>query len=138
MSSRPSKCNAIRCVVRLRQMLRRWRTRASSSAYASRRAPPADVPAGHVAVRVGAGSRRFVVRLAHLNHPSFKSLLVRAEEEFGFDHPGPIYIPCVDESAFEDFLRSLDKRRLRVVVKNNNVGFRDESWPLLLAENIVS
>ncbi|KAK1321839.1 hypothetical protein QJS10_CPA03g02160 [Acorus calamus] len=111
-------------------MLRRWRTRATT-----RRQP--DVPAGHVAVRVGSESRRFVVKLAHLNHPGFRSLLVRAEEEFGFDHVGPIYIPC-DESAFEDFLGSLEKTR----IQQRRRPIRDldlwaESRPLLAAAGLV-
>ncbi|EHA8591224.1 auxin-responsive protein SAUR50 [Cocos nucifera] len=96
------KCSTIRHIVRLHQMLRRWRMRASSS-----RAAPVDVPAGHVAVCVGSSSRRFVVRTAHLNHPIFRQLLRQAEEEYGFSsRPGPLALPC-DESLFEHILRHL-------------------------------
>ncbi|XP_026660862.2 indole-3-acetic acid-induced protein ARG7 [Phoenix dactylifera] len=99
------KCSTIRHIVRLRQMLRRWRMRASSASSA--RAAPADVPAGHVAVCVGSSSRRFVVRTAHLNHPIFRQLLRQAEEEYGFSSlPGPLTLPC-DESLFEHILRHL-------------------------------
>ncbi|OAY68348.1 Indole-3-acetic acid-induced protein ARG7 [Ananas comosus] len=95
------KCSRIRHIVWLRQMLRRWRRRAAAAAAAG------DVPAGHVAVRVGSRARRFVVRAAHLNHPAFRQLLRQAEEEFGFPAcPGPVLLPC-DESLFEHVLRHI-------------------------------
>ncbi|XP_011083510.1 auxin-induced protein 6B-like [Sesamum indicum] len=97
-----SACSKIRHIVRIRQMLRRWRKKA---AMAARRAP-SDVPAGHVAVTVGASCRRFVVRTTYLNHPVFRKLLVQAEEEYGFSNTGPLAIPC-DESLFEEILRYL-------------------------------
>lgn len=98
------KCSKIRYVVRLRQLLRRWRNQARSAAIIA-----ADVPAGHVAVCVGASSRRFVVRATHLNHPVFVKLLHEAEEEYGFpSRPGPLAIPC-DESVFEDVLRFISR-----------------------------
>ncbi|KAH0433259.1 hypothetical protein IEQ34_027066 [Dendrobium chrysotoxum] len=94
----------IRHIVRLRQMLRRWRMRARESSSSS---PPAiDVPAGHVAVCVGSRSRRFVMRAAHLNHPAFLNLLHQAEEEYGFSQPGPLALPC-DESVFLQILRQI-------------------------------
>lgn len=105
------KCCRIRYIVRLRQMLRRWRAKAARAAASSSRIPgriPADVPAGHVAVCVGTNSRRFVVRATHLNHPLFKKLLLEAEEEYGFANSGPLAIPC-DESIFEEILRFLGR-----------------------------
>ncbi|MBA0855443.1 hypothetical protein Goshw_013952 [Gossypium schwendimanii] len=58
------------------------------------------VPKGHVAVYVGETLRkRFVVPIMVLNHPSFKDLLKRAEEEFRFDHPmGGSTIPCREDA----------------------------------------
>ncbi|XP_057502075.1 protein SMALL AUXIN UP-REGULATED RNA 12-like [Actinidia eriantha] len=94
-----SACSKIRHIVRLRQMLRRWRKKAALRI-------PSDVPAGHVAVCVGSSCRRFVVRATYLNHPVFKKLLVQAEEEYGFTNTGPLVIPC-DESVFEEILRYL-------------------------------
>lgn len=59
-----------------------------------------DVPKGCLGVVVGQGEKRqrFVIPVTYVNHPLFGSLLKEAEEEFGFDHDGPISIPChVDE-----------------------------------------
>ncbi|MQM21281.1 hypothetical protein Taro_054319 [Colocasia esculenta] len=113
MAGGSGKCSKIRCIVRLRQMVRRWRARATASAAAfpvpaarSRRIP-SDVPAGHLAVCVGPNARRFVVRAAHLNHPVFRKLLVQAEEEYGFAQSGPLSLPC-DEALFEEILRHLN------------------------------
>ncbi|KAI4339913.1 hypothetical protein MLD38_024807 [Melastoma candidum] len=99
-SSGHGKRSKIRHIVSLRQMLLRWRAKARMSSSNS----PVGVPSGHVAVRVGADGRRFVVRATYLNHPMFRSLLSQAEEEFGFDFPGPITIPC-DVAVFEGVLR---------------------------------
>ncbi|CDP07418.1 unnamed protein product [Coffea canephora] len=97
-----SGCSKIRYIVRLRQMLRRWRKKASMTA----KRLPSDIPAGHVAVTVGTDCKRFVVRATYLNHPLFKKLLLQAEEEYGFTNSGPLAIPC-DESLFEEVLRYL-------------------------------
>ncbi|KAG2698420.1 hypothetical protein I3843_07G150100 [Carya illinoinensis] len=104
MSAGLGKCSKIRHIVRLRQMLRRWRSKARMSANRI----PSDVPAGHVAVCVGTSCRRFVVRATYLNHPVFKKLLVQAEEEYGFNNQGPLAIPC-EESLFEEVLRYISR-----------------------------
>ncbi|XVE67093.1 hypothetical protein DITRI_Ditri08aG0132400 [Diplodiscus trichospermus] len=58
-----------------------------------------NVPKGHIAVYVGEGNRkRFVIPISFLNHPLFRDLLNRAEEEFGFNQPmGGLTIPCSEE-----------------------------------------
>ncbi|XP_039037972.1 auxin-induced protein X15-like [Hibiscus syriacus] len=59
-----------------------------------------NVPKGHVAVYVGEGNdkKRFAIRISSLNHPLFRDLLDRAEEEFGFNHPmRGLTIPCSEE-----------------------------------------
>ncbi|KAK7351745.1 hypothetical protein VNO77_11415 [Canavalia gladiata] len=104
MSAGFGKCSRIRHIVRLRQMLRRWRSKARMSTHRT----PSDVPAGHVAVCVGRNYRRFVVRTTYLNHPVFKKLLVEAEEEYGFSNQGPLAIPC-DEALFEQVLRFISR-----------------------------
>ncbi|KAK2419428.1 SAUR auxin-responsive protein family [Trifolium repens] len=55
-----------------------------------------DVPKGCLAIKVGQGEdqQRFVVPVIYFNHPLFMQLLKEAEEEYGFDHKGPITIPC--------------------------------------------
>lgn len=141
MSAGLGKCSKIRHIVRLRQMLRRWRNKARMSASRI----PSDVPAGHVAVCVGTSCRRFVVRATYLNHPVFKKLLVQAEEEFGFTHEGPLAIPC-DESMFEEVLRFIsrsesnnsarfvnleDFQRYCHVDVRSNLDFWPESQPLI-------
>ncbi|XVE69760.1 hypothetical protein DITRI_Ditri10aG0016900 [Diplodiscus trichospermus] len=104
MSAGLGKCSKIRHIVRLRQMLRRWRNKARMSASRI----PSDVPAGHVVVCVGTSCRRFVVRATYLNHPVFKKLLIQAEEEYGFTNQGPLAIPC-DESVFEEVIRFISR-----------------------------
>lgn len=132
-----SKICKIRHIVRLRQLLRRWRHRASS-----RSAAAPDVPAGHVAVCVGSASRRFVVRASHLNHPLFRRLLTQAEEECGFSSkPGPLSLPCCDESLFEHLLRHVTSSTSNICASYDDIqnflcccpkwGHGGESLPLL-------
>ncbi|KAL5563145.1 hypothetical protein UlMin_032892 [Ulmus minor] len=142
MSPAIGKCNKIRRIVRIRQMLQKWRRKAR---IAAARPAPSDVPAGHVAVCVGISCRRYIVRATHLNHPLFKKLLVQAEEEYGFSSQGPLSIPC-DEAFFEEVLRAVtrsdsgnsgrfisldDFRRQCHVDSRKKVEFFGESRPLL-------
>ncbi|CAN1183426.1 Protein SMALL AUXIN UP-REGULATED RNA 16 [Linum perenne] len=66
------------------------------------------VPAGYVAIYVGANGRRFVVRAKYLNHPIFNTILSLAEEEYGFKNDGPLRIPC-EEWEFEEILRFVSR-----------------------------
>ncbi|CAM8899287.1 unnamed protein product [Rhodiola kirilowii] len=132
MSPVPMKPNVVRRIVKLKRALKRWR----NTAVASSRVP-SDVPSGHIAVYVGAGFKRFVVRAAYLNHPLFKHLLAQAEEEFGFVNRGPLVIPCV-ESEFEEALRSVSSARaanLELLEKRCYSGSDFFSDPLLLAHD---
>ncbi|KAG5239059.1 SAUR auxin-responsive protein [Salix suchowensis] len=65
-----------------------------------------DVPKGHVAVYVGEmQKKRFVVPISYLSHPSFRVLLNRAEEEFGFNPPmGGLTIPCREDAFIKLYL----------------------------------
>lgn len=67
-----------------------------------------NVPKGHLPVYVGDTiKKRFIVPLSYLNHPSFQALLLRAEEESGFNHRmGGLTIPC-GEDAFIDLTLQL-------------------------------
>ncbi|KFK25378.1 hypothetical protein AALP_AA8G105600 [Arabis alpina] len=132
------KCSKIRHIVRLRQMLRQWRSKARMSSV--RRCVPSDVPSGHVAVYVGSNCRRFVVRASHLNHPVLVNLLVKAEEEFGFANHGPLVIPC-EESVFEESIRFItrsgrfnctdDLKKTRHGGSKSKIDLMIESRPLL-------
>ncbi|KAG8390447.1 hypothetical protein BUALT_Bualt01G0084300 [Buddleja alternifolia] len=55
-----------------------------------------NIPKGCVAITVGQGEeqQRFIIPVIYVNHPLFTQLLKEAEEEYGFDHDGPINIPC--------------------------------------------
>ncbi|PPR89634.1 hypothetical protein GOBAR_AA31052 [Gossypium barbadense] len=83
MSVGPEKYTKIRHIVRLRQMLQRWRNKARMSA----RRIPSDVLVGHVAIYVWTSYRRFVVRV-------FRKLLIQAKEEYGFSNQGLLAILC--------------------------------------------
>ncbi|CAH1419686.1 unnamed protein product [Lactuca virosa] len=61
----------------------------------------ADVPKGCFVIYVGEDKKkkRFIVPLSYLKHPSFLNLLMRAEEEYGFDHRmGGLTIPCREDT----------------------------------------
>ncbi|GAB4858597.1 hypothetical protein Ancab_010071 [Ancistrocladus abbreviatus] len=57
-----------------------------------------DIPKGYLAILVGHEGeeqlQRFIIPVIYFNHPLFMQLLKEAEEEYGFDHKGPITIPC--------------------------------------------
>ncbi|XP_074588645.1 auxin-induced protein 15A-like [Curcuma longa] len=59
-----------------------------------------DVPKkGYFTVYVGEMEKRFVVPIAYLQDPMFQSLLRKAEEEYGFDHPrGLLKVPCNEDT----------------------------------------
>ncbi|KAK8522166.1 hypothetical protein V6N13_115138 [Hibiscus sabdariffa] len=148
MSNGMGKCQKIRQIVRIRQMLKQWRrnARITANKISKNEHTPTDVPAGHVAIIVGVNMRRFIVRATYLNHPMFGNLLVQTEEEYGFQHDGPLTIPC-DESLFEEILLVVSRsdsssnsgrfsgfdvlQRCCHVGMKNKLGVFSESRPLL-------
>lgn len=95
----------------MRQLIRRLsRVGDDSSPPASpsskRRGGRAVVPEGHVPVHVGDGSEaeRFLVRAELLGRPALAELLGRAAQEYGYDHQGPLRIPCCSPAAFRGAL----------------------------------
>eukprot|EP00262_Sarcandra_glabra_P018964 TRINITY_DN6980_c1_g1_i1.p1 TRINITY_DN6980_c1_g1~~TRINITY_DN6980_c1_g1_i1.p1 ORF type:complete len:104 (+),score=12.91 TRINITY_DN6980_c1_g1_i1:40-351(+) len=63
------------------------------------------VKKGRLAVRVGlededGGFQRFVIPISYLYHPSFKKLLEKAQEVYGYHTTGPLRLPC----SVDDFL----------------------------------
>ncbi|KAL5218189.1 hypothetical protein ABZP36_018873 [Zizania latifolia] len=67
-------------------------------------------PEGHVPVDVGEegeeATERFLVRAELLGRPALSDLLGRAAQEYGYDHGGPLRIPC-SPAAFRRALASL-------------------------------
>ncbi|KAL1548678.1 auxin-responsive protein SAUR36-like [Salvia divinorum] len=56
-----------------------------------------EIPKGHMAVYVGQKEgdfQRILVPIVYINHPLFGDLLKEAENEFGYNHPGGLTIPC--------------------------------------------
>lgn len=75
---------------------------------------PKVVPKGQMAVYVGQKDgelRRILVPVIYCNHPLFGQLLREAEEEFGYNHPGGLTIPC-RISEFENVKTRIDAGRV--------------------------
>ncbi|KAK4739746.1 hypothetical protein R3W88_003443 [Solanum pinnatisectum] len=56
-------------------------------------------PKGHFVVYVGGELKRFVLHISYLKNPCFQKLLEEAAQEFGFQSPKGIVLPC-DECTF--------------------------------------
>lgn len=67
----------------------------------------------------GEEQQRFVIPLIYINHPLFVQLLKEAEEEYGFDHNGPINIPCHVEE-FRHVQGIIDKENSQLHHHNHN------------------
>ncbi|XP_022155187.1 auxin-responsive protein SAUR71-like [Momordica charantia] len=116
----PKKSNKIRDIVRLQQILKKWKRLANANAPKSSRATNSNkgiikflktnssdgVPKGYLAVCVGKELKRFVIPTHFLTHPAFRTLLREAEEEFGFHQQGVLQIPC-ELPVFENILDGL-------------------------------
>jgi SAUR family protein len=129
------KSNKITEIVRLQQMLKKWKKLSVSKNGTSSTNNPSsskgikfikrtlsfndtsalscDVPKGHLAVCVGEEMQRFVIPTEYLGHSAFVSLLREAEEEFGFQQEGVLRIPC-EVGVFERILK---------LVQNNKDGY---------------
>ncbi|XP_054793788.1 indole-3-acetic acid-induced protein ARG7-like [Prosopis cineraria] len=136
MSMDPKKSNKITEIVRLRQILKKWRRVASSSKTATAAAATSSsksikflkrtlslsereggssnfVPKGYLAVCVGEELKRFIIPTDYLGHQAFHMLLREAEEEFGFQQTGVLRIPC-EVSAFESILKMIEGKKDKV------------------------
>ncbi|KAL5558773.1 hypothetical protein UlMin_034984 [Ulmus minor] len=125
------KPNKIREIVRLQQILKKWRKLANSSKssnsssktksiqFLKRTLSLSDktmsfdngsVPKGYLAICVGEELKRFVIPTEYLGHQAFHVLLREAEEEFGFHQTGVLRIPC-EVSLFESVLKMVENKR---------------------------
>ncbi|RDY10694.1 Auxin-responsive protein SAUR72, partial [Mucuna pruriens] len=130
----PKKPNKIREIVRLQQILKKWRRVANSSktsrsnnnnnsnnnsrsikflkrtlSISERDSSSNVVPKGYVAVCVGVDLSRFVIPTEYLGHQAFHMLLREAEEEFGFEQTGVLRIPC-EVSVFQSILKIVETK----------------------------
>ncbi|CAI0438807.1 unnamed protein product [Linum tenue] len=132
------KSNKIREIVRLQQILKKWRKVANSSKPTSsspttttnsssgsksikflkrtlslsERSSSDDgtVPKGYLAISVGLEQKRFTIPTEYLSHPAFHILLREAEEEFGFQQAGVLRIPC-EVSVFESVVKIVEEKK---------------------------
>ncbi|XP_073062004.1 protein SMALL AUXIN UP-REGULATED RNA 16-like [Primulina eburnea] len=109
MASAIKKVNMITQIVRLRQVVKRWKTNSLTRRYSfDAEASKRPTPPGSLAVYVGPERRRFVIPTRFLNLPVFVSLLRMAEEEFGFRTSGGLALPC-DPGFFTKILAFLEE-----------------------------
>ncbi|KAK7320760.1 hypothetical protein VNO77_30531 [Canavalia gladiata] len=133
------KSNKIREIVRLQQILKKWRKLANSSkitnttnttttttntttsksmkflkrtlSLSEREGASSNVvPKGYLAVCVGEELKRFIIPTEYLGHEAFQILLREAEEEFGFQQTGVLRIPC-EVSVFESVLKMVEGKK---------------------------
>ncbi|CAI9780299.1 unnamed protein product [Fraxinus pennsylvanica] len=114
MDTAIKKSNVITQIVRLRQVVRRWKnnslkrwTHYSSSSDSDEPAGSNRTPSGSLAVYVGPERRRFVIPTRFLNLPVFVDILREAAEEFGFPTTGGLVLPC-DAGFFREILKFLE------------------------------
>ncbi|KAM7265212.1 hypothetical protein ACFE04_002895 [Oxalis oulophora] len=118
------KSNKIREIVRLQQILKKWRKIATSKPpttttttktikYLKRTLSLSDnnsPPKGYLSVSVGEEEKRFIIPTSYLGHRGFQFLLREAEEEFGFEQAGVLRIPC-DVSVFESVVKIVEQNK---------------------------
>ncbi|CAN8326751.1 unnamed protein product [Cochlearia groenlandica] len=131
------KSNKIRDIVKLQQILKKWRKVAHASKQAKinnneqeniskngsgssksikflkRTLSFTDVtavPKGYLAVSVGKEEKRYKIPTEYLSHQAFHELLREAEEEFGFQQSGVLKIPC-EVAVFESILKVMEDNK---------------------------
>ncbi|EOA28643.1 hypothetical protein CARUB_v10024865mg [Capsella rubella] len=127
------KSNKIREIVKLQQILKKWRKQAIASKAANNNTTEENnnngggsksikflkrtlsftdataVPKGYLAVTVGLENKRYTIPTEYLRHQAFYVLLREAEEEFGFQQAGVLRIPC-EVSVFESILKIMEEK----------------------------
>lgn len=109
MASGMKKVNMISQIVRLKQVVQKWKAKSCSRRRCSDSNSDSDprTPLGCVAVL--AGSSRFVIPTRFLNFPVFLDILQQKEEEFGFQkNAGPLILPC-EPDFLQEVLKFLEE-----------------------------
>ncbi|KAF8392785.1 hypothetical protein HHK36_021022 [Tetracentron sinense] len=125
MASAIKKVEKIRQIVKLKQVMKRWKSmslglRSSHSHFDSDSDPDPGsssgsnrrIPPGYLAIYVGPERKRFCVPTRFLNLPVFVALLKKSEEEFGYPSNGGLVLPC-DVGFFKGVLKVLEKDEQR-------------------------
>ncbi|CAH8388327.1 unnamed protein product [Eruca vesicaria subsp. sativa] len=132
--------NKIREIVKLQQILKKWRKVAQASKQANNNkinneedintisksgsgsksikflkrtlsfTDVTAVPKGYLAVSVGKEEKRYKIPTEYLTHQAFQALLREAEEEFGFQQAGVLKIPC-EVAVFESILKVMEDNK---------------------------
>lgn len=144
------KSNKIRDIVRLQQILKKWRKLANSSktscsnhnssssssksikflkrtlSISEREGGSSNnvVPKGYLAVCVGEELKRFIIPTEYLSHQAFHMLLREAEEEFGFEQAGVLRIPC-EVPVFESILKMVEVKKAKFYTQEFRLGVED-------------
>ncbi|TKY73681.1 Auxin-responsive protein SAUR32 [Spatholobus suberectus] len=79
-------------------------------------------PHGCFSVHVGPGRQRFVVKTKYVNHPLFMMLLEEAEQEYGFESDGPIWLPC-NVDLFYKVLAEMDGEENNIIIHGTRRNF---------------
>ncbi|KAL6985020.1 hypothetical protein U1Q18_018400 [Sarracenia purpurea var. burkii] len=130
MASAIKKVNKIGQIVRLKQLMQRWKHMSlrrhpvlsgsssdgdgdrDGSGSGGRPQSRRTIPCGSIAIYVGYERRRFVIPTRFLNLPVFVALLNKAEEEFGLQRNGGLVLPCEVE-FFKGVLEFLERDEQR-------------------------
>ncbi|XP_057417757.1 auxin-responsive protein SAUR23-like [Lotus japonicus] len=104
MAGAMKKVDKIRQIVRLKQVMMRWKQ------ISLRRHDSSDPrpPSGCLYVYVGHERQRFAIPARFLNLPVFAGLLDETEEEFGLRGSGGLILPC-DVCFFTHIVKRLHK-----------------------------
>ncbi|RYR67012.1 hypothetical protein Ahy_A03g013233 isoform B [Arachis hypogaea] len=101
------KVDRIRQIVRLKQLMMRWRV-ISHRRHHHHTSSPRRAPSGFVFVYVGQERKRFVIPARFLNLPVFADLLEETEEVFGLRCSGGLLLPC-EVAFFSNIVKHLEK-----------------------------
>ncbi|CAA6670369.1 unnamed protein product [Spirodela intermedia] len=120
MSSAMKKVEMVRQIVKLKQVMGRWRSLSLRPHHRASLACEDDagsssgrpIPPGFLAIYIGEERRRFIIPTRFLNFPVITSLLKKSEEEFGYNFSGGLVLPC-SVDFFRLVLQLLEKNEAK-------------------------